>query len=238
MIVLPAIDLKDGICVRLQKGDFSTTHQVSQDPVETALAFKQAGAEIIHIVDLDGALAGTRKNVSVVQEIIRQTGLKIELGGGMRSMAALESSDKMGVYRMVIGSAAVSEPGFVAQAVREYGDRIAVGIDAQGGRVRTHGWVEDSGEDAATFAIKMEQLGVGNIIYTDIETDGMLTGPSVEQLEALRGRVECGIIASGGVSNLEDIQQLREIGMDGVIIGKAYYSGSINLGEAIKEAAK
>lgn len=238
MIVLPAIDLKDGICVRLHKGDFSTTHQVSQDPAETAFAFKQAGAEIIHIVDLDGALDGNRKNVSVVQDIIRQTGLKIELGGGMRSMAALEASDKMGVYRMVIGSAAVYDPDFVSQAVREYGERIAVGIDAQGGKVRTHGWVEDSGEEASEFAKKMEQLGVGNIIYTDIETDGMLTGPSVYQLESLRGSISCGIIASGGVSNIEDIQQLREIGMDGAIIGKAYYSGNINLREAIKEAGK
>lgn len=238
MIVLPAIDLKDGRCVRLQKGDFNTVHEVSEDPLKTAEAFRQAGAEMIHVVDLNGALEGRGKNASVVQEIIRRTGLQVELGGGIRSMAALNAADKIGVYRMVIGSAAVTDPEFILQGVKEYGERIAVGIDAHNGRVKTHGWLEDSGENAAEFAQKMESLGVKTIIYTDIESDGMLMGPSLDQLSELRGAVKCGMIASGGVTNLEDIQQLRGIGMDGVIIGKACYSGNINLREAIKEAAK
>lgn len=238
MIVLPAIDLKDGRCVRLLKGDFETTHEVSENPVETAMSFKEAGAEIIHIVDLDGAFNGKRKNADIVHKIVKSTGLKVELGGGMRSWRDLHEADKIGVYRMVIGSAAVTDPSFLTAALSEYGDRIAVGIDAHEGRVKTHGWLEDSGEDAVSFAVKMEQLGVKTIIYTDIDTDGMLQGPSIEQLERLREVLSCNIIASGGVANLEDIQQLRDSGMDGAIIGKACYSGNINLREAIKEAAK
>lgn len=238
MIVLPAIDLKDGMCVRLQKGDFETTHQVAQNPVQTAMAFKEAGAEIIHMVDLDGALKGKGKNAEIVQQIIRQTGLKVELGGGMRDMDALISADKSGVYRMVIGSAAVTDQDFLKEAIARFSDRIAVGIDALDGKVKIHGWVEDSDIDAITFAMEIEKLGVKTIIYTDIETDGMLQGPSVEQLERLREVLSIDIIASGGITNLEDIQRLREIGMDGAIIGKACYSGNINIREAIKEAAK
>lgn len=238
MIVLPAIDLKDGKCVRLQKGDFETTHEVSGDVIETAMNFKKAGAEIIHMVDLDGALNGQGKNAEVVRKVIEATGLKVELGGGMRSMESLYNADRMGVYRMIIGSAAVSNPDFVRQAVARYGDRIAVGIDARDGEVRTHGWTEGSGINAIQFAKQMQDIGVQYIIYTDIDTDGMLQGPSTEQLEDLHEVLNCRIIASGGVSNLEDIQQLRDIGMYGVIVGKAYYAGTINLCEAIKEAGR
>lgn len=238
MIVLPAIDLKGGKCVRLFKGDFDTTHQVSENPVETAMSFKEAGAEIIHIVDLDGALNGKGKNADIVQKIVRSTGLKVELGGGMRTLKDLIEADKIGVYRIVIGSAAVTDPSFLKAALSEYGDRIAVGIDAREGKVKTHGWLDDSGEDAVSFGVKMEQMGAKTIIYTDIDTDGMLQGPSIGQLERLREVLSCNIIASGGVTNLEDIQQLRDIGMDGAIIGKACYSGNINLREAIREAAK
>lgn len=238
MIVLPAIDLKDGKCVRLQKGDFDTTHQVSENPINTAMAFKKAGAEYIHMVDLDGAKSGKRKNADIVHRIVRLTGLKVELGGGIRSMRDLQEIQKMGVYRMVIGSAAVTNEAFLTDAISEYGDKIAVGIDALEGRARTHGWLEDSGEDAVTFARRVEQKGVKTIIYTDIDTDGMLTGPSTDQLEKLREVLSCTIIASGGVSNLEDIQQLRDIGMDGAIVGKACYTGNINIHEAIREAAK
>lgn len=238
MIVLPAIDLKGGKCVRLFKGDFDTTHQVSENPVETAMSFKEAGAEIIHIVDLDGALNGKGKNADIVQKIVRSTGLQVELGGGMRTLKDLIEADKIGVYRIVIGSAAVTDPSFLKAALSEYGDRIAVGIDAREGKVKTHGWLDDSGEDAVSFGVKMEQMGAKTIIYTDIDTDGMLQGPSIGQLERLREVLSCNIIASGGVTNLEDIQQLRDIGMDGAIIGKACYSGNINLREAIREAAK
>jgi phosphoribosylformimino-5-aminoimidazole carboxamide ribotide isomerase len=236
MIVLPAIDLKDGACVRLYKGDFDTVHQVSDDPVCTALAFREAGAKFIHMVDLDGAKDGVRKNGAIVRRVAEESGLQIELGGGIRSMADVEAVFALGVYRAVIGSAAVTDPDFVAQAAAQYGDRIAVGIDTQNGRVKTAGWVDDSGLDYLEFAKKMETLGVQNIIFTDIETDGALSGPSFARLAALRAAVSCRITASGGVSCNQDIRDLRAAKMDGAIIGKAYYAGAIDLRLAIEEA--
>lgn len=236
MIIYPAIDLKDGKCVRLLKGDFATVHQVAEDPVETAQAFRQAGAEWIHMVDLDGARDGVRKNSEIVQAVCQQPGLKIELGGGIRSMADLEKVFRLGVSRCVIGSAAVSDPAFVRQAVEVYGDKIAVGIDALDGEVKTAGWEQGSGLDYLEFAKSMDALGVQNVIFTDIATDGALSGPSMERLKALRQAVCCKITASGGVSCNEDITALKAAGMDGAIIGKAYYAGTIDLRKAIREA--
>lgn len=236
MIIYPAIDLKDGKCVRLLKGDFSTVHQVAEDPVATAQAFRQSGAEWIHMVDLDGAKDGVRKNSEIVQTVCQQSGLKIELGGGIRSMADLEVVFRLGVSRCVIGSAAVSDPEFVKEAVEVYGDKIAVGIDALDGEVKTAGWEQDSGLNYLEFARSMEALGVQTIIFTDIATDGALSGPSMERLNALRQAVACRITASGGVSCNGDITALKAAGMDGAIIGKAYYAGTIDLPKAIREA--
>ncbi len=238
MIILPAIDLKDGACVRLYKGDFDTVHQVSDDPVRTALAFREAGARYIHMVDLDGAKDGVRKNGEIVRRVAAESGLKIELGGGIRCMEDLEAVFGLGVYRAVIGSAAVTNPGFVAQAAAQYGDRIAVGIDTKDGRVKTAGWVDDSGLDYLEFARRMENLGVQNIIFTDIDTDGALSGPSFARLGALRHTVSCRITASGGVSCNQDIRDLKSAGMDGTIIGKAYYAGAIDLKRAVEEAGE
>ena len=236
MIILPAIDLKDGKCVRLYKGDFSTVHQVSDDPLQTAAEFRAAGAKFIHMVDLDGARDGVRKNGEIVRAVCEQSGLKVELGGGIRTMADLEAVFSLGVYRAVIGSAAVTDPDFVREAAKQYGDRIAVGIDTLDGKVKTAGWVEDSGLDYLDFAKSMEALGVQNIIFTDIATDGALSGPSLERLKALRETVSCKITASGGVSGIRDIVDLMNIQMDGAIIGKAYYAGTINLKGAVELA--
>ena len=236
MILLPAIDLKDGQCVRLQKGDFSTTHQVADSAVDTAALFAAEGAKWIHMVDLDGARHGQSKNAALVAQVAGRSGLQVELGGGLRSMEDLAAADAMGVSRMVIGSAAVSAPDFVAQAVKRYGDRIAVGIDCLVGSVRTAGWERDSGLDGVSFAQEMEQLGVKYIIYTDIDADGMLAGPSFEQLEKLRSSVSCRIIASGGVTTLADIGRLRDMGLYGAIVGKAYYAGTLDLQQGIGEA--
>ena len=235
MILLPAIDLKDGKVVRLLKGDFDTVHQVAEDPVATAQAFYQAGARWIHMVDLDGAKDGSRKNSAIVQAV-SQVGLHIELGGGIRTMADLEAVFAMGVTRAVIGSAAVSHPEFVAEAVERYGERIAVGIDTKDGRVKTAGWVEDSGLDYLQFARSMADLGVKTIIFTDIDTDGMLSGPSFDRLAALQNAVSCQIVASGGVSNNKDICDLHAMGLYGAIIGKAYYAGTVDLAQAAAEA--
>lgn len=234
MIIEPAIDLKDGKVVRLLKGDFDTVHQVAEDPVETARAFAAAGAKYIHMVDLDGAKSGQRVNSAIVRSVTEQTGMQIELGGGIRSMANLEAVFDMGVWRAVIGSAAVTDPDFVRQAVEKYGDRIAVGVDTQDGRVKTAGWIEDSGLDYIAFSQSMEQLGVKTLIFTDIETDGALSGPSYARLEALQKAVGCQIVASGGVSNNRDVERLAAMGLYGAIIGKAYYAGTIDLAQAVK----
>jgi phosphoribosylformimino-5-aminoimidazole carboxamide ribotide isomerase len=238
MIILPAIDLKDGKCVRLLKGDFATVHQVAEDPLETAAQFRAAGAEFIHMVDLDGAKDGVRKNSAIVQAVCEKSGLKVELGGGIRSMQDLEAVFKLGVYRAVIGSAAVTDPDFVKEAAKQYGDRIAVGIDTLDGKVKTAGWITDSGLDYLDFAKQMEKLGVQNIIFTDIATDGALSGPSLARLEALRKTVSCRITASGGVAVNQDIRDLKAIGMDGAIIGKAFYAGTIDLGQAVQNATE
>ncbi|MGI6040189.1 MAG: 1-(5-phosphoribosyl)-5-[(5-phosphoribosylamino)methylideneamino]imidazole-4-carboxamide isomerase [Eubacteriales bacterium] len=234
MYVIPAIDLKNGMCVRLRKGDFETVHKVAEDPVQTAKTFEADGAEILHVVDLDGALDGQGKNRDIVSLIARETKLKIELGGGLRDMESLQIADSIGVARMVIGSAATTNPEFVAQAVSKYGDRIIIGIDAKDGIVRTSGWTESSGMDYLDFAVRMSQAGVKYIIFTDIDRDGMLSGPSVKILDTLKRAVDCDIIASGGVSTIDDLIILKELGMYGAIVGKAIYTGNVHLAEAIE----
>lgn len=233
MILLPAIDMKDGKVVRLYKGDFATVHQVSDDPLSTAKAFYDAGARYIHMVDLDGAKDGKGKNHSIVKAVADSSGLKVELGGGIRNMDDLKVAFDLGIYRAVIGSAAVSHPEFVKEAVKQYGERIAVGIDTKDGNVKTAGWVEDSGLDYLAFAKSMEGIGVKTIIFTDIETDGMLSGPSFARLEGLQQVYSGQIVASGGVSVLEDIVKLQDMGLYGAIIGKAYYAGTIDLAVAV-----
>ena len=238
MIILPAIDLKDNKVVRLYKGEFDTVHQVADDPVATAKAFYDAGARYIHMVDLDGAKDGVRKNADIVRAVAQSSGLKVELGGGIRSMADLEEVFALGVYRAVIGSAAVTHPEFVKEAVAKYGERISVGIDTKNGRVKTAGWIEDSGLDYLDFARQMQNTGVKTIIFTDIETDGTLQGPAFEKLTALQKSVGCQIIASGGVSNNEDIRKLAGMDLYGAIIGKAYYAGTIDLAQAALDAGE
>lgn len=238
MLLFPAIDLKDGKVVRLFKGSFDTVHQVADDPVLTAKAFLAAGAKYIHMVDLDGARGGVRKNSEIVRAVA-QTGLKVELGGGIRSLDDIEAVFALGVWRVVIGSAAVSDPEFVREAVAKYGaDRIAVGIDAKDGKVKTAGWEADSGLDYLDLARSMEKIGVNVIIFTDIDTDGMLSGPSYEKLAKLQQAVSCRITASGGVSCNEDIRRLNEMGLYGAIIGKAWYAGTIDLALAVKECGE
>ena len=239
MILLPAIDMKDGRCVRLKKGDFDTVHQVASSALETARRFADAGAAWVHMVDLDGARDGTRKNFPFIYEVIQQSGLKVELGGGIKSIPDLITVVESGVARAVIGSAAVTHPEVVTYALSQWGaDRVAVGIDCLNGKVRTAGWEEDAGLEAVDFAKRMEALGVKTIVYTDIATDGMLAGPSYAQLAALQQAVDCRIVASGGVTTLDDIKRLRDMGLYGAIVGKAYYTGAVDLALAVKEAGK
>ncbi len=235
MLIFPAIDLKDGQVVRLVKGDFSSVHQVARDPVSTAEQFYAAGARQLHMVDLDGARDGVRRNGELVRAVTG-CGLRVELGGGLRSMADLEEVFSLGVWRAVIGSAAVSDPGFVREAVEKYGpERIAVGVDAREGLVRTAGWEEETGLDCLTFARRMEELGAEYLIFTDIDTDGTLSGPPFGRLEALQRAVGCSITASGGVSSNADLRALRDMGLYGAIVGKAWYTGAVDLKLAVEE---
>ena len=236
MRILPAIDLKDQMCVRLVKGDYATAHKVAEDAVETAKKFLDAGAELIHMVDLDGAKDGTHPNYPVVRRVIEETGASVELGGGIRTMEDIARVLELGVKRVIIGSAAVKNPPLVREACEKYGDKIAVGIDALSGTVRTEGWLNDSGMDYIEFAKLMESYGVKTIIFTDIDKDGMLSGPNFEQLQALRDAVSCGIVASGGVSTLEDIARLRDMKIDEAIAGKAVYTGQLDVRAAIETA--
>lgn len=238
MRILPAIDLHDQMCVRLVKGDYATAHKVAEDAVETARSFLEAGAQLIHMVDLDGAKDGTHPNYPVVRRVIEETGAAVELGGGIRTMEDVARVLELGVQRVIIGSAAVKNPLFVREACEKYGDRIAVGIDARGGTVRTEGWLKDSGTDYIAFARQMERYGVKTIIFTDIDKDGMLSGPNFDQLQALRDAVSCGIVASGGVSTLEDIVRLRDMGIEEAIAGKAVYTGQLDVRRAIELAGE
>lgn len=236
MILLPAIDMKDGRCVRLKKGAFSTVSQVADSASGTALAFAQAGAKWIHMVDLDGARGGIRTNFPHINEVIQSSGLSVELGGGIKTREDVDMVAKTGVARLVIGSAAVTNPEVVDYALTRYGGRVAVGIDCLDGRVRTAGWEQDSGLSGLDLARKMEEIGVKTLVFTDISADGMLSGPSFDQLDALQKAVKCNIVASGGVTTLDDVKRLRDMGLYGAIIGKAYYAGTIDLAEAVRAA--
>ncbi|MDR0382210.1 MAG: 1-(5-phosphoribosyl)-5-[(5-phosphoribosylamino)methylideneamino]imidazole-4-carboxamide isomerase [Oscillospiraceae bacterium] len=237
MEIIPAIDLKDGRCVRMLQGDFGTVHEVAEDPAAVAAAYRAAGAALIHVVDLDGAKDGVRRNESVVAAIAAAAApARIELGGGLRAMTDLARADALGVWRFVIGSAAVTDPAFVRAAAARYGERVAVGIDARDGRVRTEGWLRDAQTDALDLARAVEALGVRTIIFTDIAADGALAGPSLAPLRALRAACACRLVASGGVSAPEDLARLHEAGMDGVIVGKALYAGRLDLAESLRAA--
>lgn len=233
MIILPAIDIKDGNCVRLFQGDYATVHKVAENPLQTAQSFESCGAAWIHMVDLDGAKDAKIVNRPIFVEIAEKTGLKVEVGGGIRDMAAVEGYLSRGISRVILGSAAVKQPSFVREAVASYGDKIAVGIDARNGMVAAEGWLDTSSVYYIDLAKSMEQAGVRTLIFTDISKDGTLSGPNLEQLDAINRAVSCDIIASGGVSCLKDIADLKALELYGAICGKAIYTGALRLEEAI-----
>lgn len=236
MIILPAIDIKDGKCVRLRKGEFDTAEQVAANPYDTAAGFRKAGAAWIHMVDLDGAKDAKPINAEIFCKVAAESGLKVELGGGIRSMNTIEYYLERGIERVILGSAAVKNPALVKEAVQHFGSQIAVGIDAKQGMVATEGWMDTSNVHYIEMAKMMEAVGVQTIIYTDISKDGMLSGVSGEQLDAINQAVECNIIASGGVKSLADIELCKQLNLYGVICGKSIYSGSLSLAEAVAKA--
>lgn len=233
MILLPAIDLLDGQCVRLRRGDFDTAHRVAADPLETARSFEQAGAAWIHMVDLDGAKTGSAQNQEIILRIARETSLLVEAGGGIRDMDTVAYYLQNGVSRVVLGSAALENPQLVKKAVEQYGSRVAVGIDAKNGMVSARGWLSDSQTDYLSLAEKMDLAGSGWIVFTDISKDGMMEGPNLSQLSQLRKRVSCRLTASGGIRSLEDLKVLDAANIEAAILGKALYTGAIDLTEAI-----
>ncbi len=234
MVILPAVDIMDGKPVRLYKGDFSTAHQVAEGALKTALDFEKAGAEWIHMVDLDGSLMKKRVNEKIFLSVAENTALKVEVGGGIRTMQDIDFYISSGISRVILGSVALKDPELVKKAVNAYGDKIAVGIDAKNGYAAAEGWTQTSDIYFTQLAKKMEQCGVKTIIYTDISKDGTLSGPNLEQLDEINNAVSCDIIASGGVTDIDDIKALKSLGLYGAICGKSIYSGSLDLKQALE----
>ena len=237
MIIFPAIDIIDGKPVRLYKGDFSTAAQVAEDALETALSFVEAGCEWVHMVDLDGSLKKKPVNAQTFITVARETPLKVELGGGIRTMSDIDFYAQNGISRIILGSVALKDPQLVKEAVKEFGDLIAVGIDAKNGYAAAEGWTQSSNVYFTDLASQMESAGVKTIIYTDIGRDGTLSGPNIEQLKEINDAVSCNITASGGVTDINDIRLLRDNGLYAAICGKSIYQGTLNLKEAV-EACK
>lgn len=237
MQIYPAIDIKDGRAVRLRQGlaadvtDYGT-------PAEAAMDWKTQGATYLHVVDLDGAFEGKGRNLPLVAEIVRETGLPVELGGGIRTMEDIEARLTLGVARVILGTVALTDPDLVHRACARYPGRIACGIDAKDGRVAVRGWVEASDVDPVDLALRMKDAGVLDVIYTDIRRDGMQTGPNVEATAELVRRTGLRVIGSGGVGKIQDLYDLRDAGCAGAIVGKALYNGNFTLAQALRLEAE
>ena len=238
MNIFPAIDIIGGKAVRLERGDYAKMTVYSDSPVEVAKSFEAAGAEYLHVVDLEGAKDGTTPNLETIMKIVKETSLKVEIGGGVRSDEVLKAYVDAGVYRVILGTAAVKDPDFLEKSVRTYGKKVAVGVDLADGMVAIKGWREVSALSCEEFFERLEELGVSTVICTDISKDGLLGGANIELYRSLSKKFKIDIIASGGVSILEDITKLREMKLYGAILGKALYTGKVDLKEAIKLCAE
>ena len=236
MRILPAIDLRFGKVVRLTRGDYDTTTVYADNPPEIARQFAETGCQDLHVVDLDGAKDGELSNYSAVRSIVEATSMLVEIGGGIRTMDRIEKYLTLGVGRCIIGTAAVNDPKFLKSAIGEYGDKIAVGVDAKDGLVAVSGWLEVTGINSLEFCTKLRDIGVKTVIYTDISKDGMLSGPNHEIYNNLSEIDGLDIIASGGVTTIDDVRRLSSSGIYGAIIGKALYTGKIRLEEALEVA--
>ena len=238
MNIIPAIDLIGGKAVRLLKGDYDKVTVYSDDPAAVAENFERAGAKYLHVVDLDGAKDGTTANFETIKKIIERTNLSVEVGGGIRTLERVRQYIDVGVDRIIIGTAAVTDPDFLCEAVKLYGEKIVVGVDIKDGFVAIKGWLEVSELSCKEFCKKLEDLGVKTIICTDISKDGMMSGTNLELYKNLNRDFSINFVASGGVSTLEDIKSLKEMNLFGAILGKALYTGAIDLKDAIKAAGE
>jgi phosphoribosylformimino-5-aminoimidazole carboxamide ribotide isomerase len=235
MIILPAIDIKDGRCVRLYQGDYAQVTTYADDPVQVAQRFQDAEASWLHVVDLDGAAQGQPINAELIGRICSSTDLRVEVGGGMRSLAHIEQVLSLGVERVILGTAALTDRVMLQEALSRWGAQIVVGLDARDGLVAISGWRETSRTEATVLAAELAALGVQRFIYTDIGRDGTLTGPNLAALQAMQRASESALIASGGVSKQEDLLALAHLGVEGAIVGKAIYTGDVDLARAIRE---
>lgn len=235
MIVFPAIDIRNGKCVRLIQGDYKKETIYNDSPATVAQQWEEKHANFIHIVDLDGAKTGESPNKACIQSIVEQTAIPIQVGGGIRSLDIIESYIVAGVDRIIIGTAAINDKTFLQEAIENYGEKIAVSIDARNGYVATDGWTETSAVRAIDLVKELEELGVKTIVYTDILKDGMLKGPNFMELQTINKATSMQVIASGGVSSIDDIDKLKELKLYGAIVGKALYDGTL-LFEEIMEA--
>lgn len=236
MDVIPAIDLLNGACVRLYQGDYARSQLFNDNPVEVALQWANQGASMLHLVDLDGAKTGQVVNHQVIAQIVQAVPLQVQVGGGLRDFASVEQLLSLGVYRVILGTVAVENPKLVADLCQAFPQQIAIGIDARNGKVATRGWLETSEVLATDLAQQMQELGAATIIYTDIHRDGTLQGPNLEALRELAAAISIPIIASGGVSSVTDLLSLlalEPVGVNGVIVGRALYTGDIQLTDAI-----
>jgi len=235
MIILPAIDIKDGRCVRLYQGDYAQVTIFDTDPVRVALRWQDAGASWLHIVDLDGAAQGSPANADLIERIREATTLHIEVGGGMRSLPHIEQLLRLGVDRVILGTVAITDRALLQDALARWGEQIVVGLDARDGWVAISGWRETSQVKAVALAAELSEAGVRRFVYTDIACDGALTGPNLPALKELQYAVSCALIASGGVKSIADLQALAKLGVEGAIVGKAIYTGDVDLAVAIRE---
>jgi len=233
MKIYPAIDLFEGKAVRLKRGDYEQMTIYNDNPLSVALGFKKSGASALHVVDLEGAKSGEPANFEIIKEIASETGLFIQVGGGIRTNETIEQYLAAGIKRVILGTAAVSTPGFLQEAVDKYGEAIAVSVDIKDGFVAIKGWTEVSSQNAVSFCESVDKLGVKTLICTDISKDGMLSGTNIELYKTLKQKISIGIIASGGVSTFDEITTLNKIGIDGTILGKALYTGDIDLTKAV-----
>ena len=234
MYIIPAIDLIGGQAVRLVKGDYNKVTVYNNNPVEVAQSFENAGARLLHVVDLDGAKDGTTANFDTVKAIIENTSLSVEIGGGVRTIDRIRRYIDIGVDRVIIGTAAVTDPDFLEEAVRLFGEKVVAGVDINDGYVAIKGWTEVSALSCFDFCHKLEKLGVKTVICTDISKDGMMSGTNVELYRSMSKEFSLNIIASGGVSSLDDVRTLCDMDIYGAILGKALYTGAVDLADAIK----
>ena len=233
MIVFPAIDLRQGRCVRLYQGDYARETVFSENPVEVALKWKSYGATRLHIVDLDGAATGKLHNLNIIEEIVKQSGLSVQLGGGIRDETTVEKLTAIGIKRIILGTVAIEQPDIIEKLCRTYSESLIIGIDARDGFVATHGWQKGTAVTALELGQKMADIGIQRILYTDIKRDGTLTEPGFDAISELVSNVGLPVIAAGGISALSHLEKLRKIGVEGAIIGKALYTNHINLKEAL-----